>query len=95
MFVNKNFHYFTDFPLDKNGSNISEPYYWNIKIITLKENIEPMSFYDTYINIYQKNANFSSSAFNQPKETDYIEKIFEELEYTSTLPLIVMQPELR
>jgi len=79
----------------KTGSNISDVNYWDIKIISLKENIEPVKFYENYWDYYV--ANSSNSPFPQEKSevSESIDKIYSEIEYTATLPLIVMDSDMK
>jgi len=71
--------------LDKNDTNLS---FWDIKIVGLKEDVESLTFYENYSTYYNRNINNSETE-------EFIDRIYANIEFTSSLSLLLLQPELK
>ena len=69
--------------------------YWDIKVISLMENVEPTEFYENYWKFNDSSNNYSVKGEENSGISDKIDKVYAELEYTATLPLIVMNSDMR
>ena len=61
------------------------------------ENVEPTQFYENYwkFNDTSNNDSVKGKGEENPGIYDKIDKVYAELEYTATLPLIVMNSDMR